>query len=66
MKSSGIGGQAVMEGIMMRHGRRVCVWQFARKPDGEIVVKKEDISECGIKCAGCLRRFRLSEGCSIL
>ena len=39
-KPSGIGGQAVMEGIMMRSGDRYAV--AVRKPDGDIVVKTED------------------------
>lgn len=40
MKSSNIGGQAVMEGIMMRHDE---VYSIAvRKPDKEIEVKIED------------------------
>ena len=34
MKSSNIGGQAVLEGIMMRHGDDYAV--AVRKPDGEI------------------------------
>ncbi|MBU9736530.1 DUF1385 domain-containing protein [Diplocloster agilis] len=34
MKSSGIGGQAVIEGIMMKHGDEYSV--AVRKPDGEI------------------------------
>ena len=40
MKSSNIGGQAVIEGIMMRHGDVYSVG--VRKPDGEIEVKVED------------------------
>lgn len=40
MKNSGIGGQAVMEGVMMRNKDRYAV--ACRKPDGEIVV---DIKE---------------------
>ncbi len=40
MRSSNIGGQAVMEGIMMRHGDVYSVG--VRKPDGEIEVKVED------------------------
>ena len=36
MKYSGIGGQAVIEGIMMRNGRKYAVG--VRKPDGEICV----------------------------
>lgn len=39
MKSSNIGGQAVLEGIMMRHGNDYAV--AVRKPDGEIIVQKE-------------------------
>ena len=38
MKSSGIGGQAVMEGIMMKNKDDYAV--AVRKPDGEIVVDK--------------------------
>ncbi len=39
MKYSGIGGQAVMEGIMMRNGSRYAV--AVRKPDGGIAVKED-------------------------
>lgn len=39
MKSSNIGGQAVLEGIMMKHRDEYAV--AVRKPDGEIVVQKE-------------------------
>lgn len=39
MKSSNIGGQAVMEGIMMRNGGEYAI--AVRKPDQEIVVKVE-------------------------
>ena len=39
MKSSGIGGQAVMEGIMMKNKDDYAV--AVRKPDGEIVVDKQ-------------------------
>ena len=39
MKSSNIGGQAVMEGVMMKNGDEYAV--AVRKPDGEIEVKKE-------------------------
>jgi len=38
MKSSGIGGQAVLEGVMMRNKNRYAV--AVRKPDGEIAVEK--------------------------
>ncbi len=40
MKSSDIGGQAVLEGIMMRHEDVYSV--AVRKPDGEIFVKKDE------------------------
>ena len=40
MKSSNMGGQAVLEGIMMRHGDDYAV--AVRKPDGEIFVQKEE------------------------
>lgn len=40
MKSSNIGGQAVLEGIMMRHGDDYAV--AVRKPDGKIFVQKEE------------------------
>ncbi len=40
MKYSNIGGQAVMEGIMMKNGDQYAV--AVRKPDQEIVVKKEE------------------------
>ena len=39
MKSSNIGGQAVLEGIMMKHNEEYAV--AVRKPDGEISEKKE-------------------------
>ena len=39
MKSSNIGGQAVMEGIMMMNKDRYSV--AVRRPDGEIEVKVE-------------------------
>ena len=53
MKSSGIGGQAVMEGIMMRNGSEYSV--SVRKENGEIEVKKETYKGVGSKC----RLFRL-------
>ena len=40
MKSSNIGGQAVIEGIMMKNGPKYAV--AVRKPDGEIEVKVEE------------------------
>ena len=40
MKSSNIGGQAVLEGIMMTHKDAYSV--AVRKPDGEIIVQKDE------------------------
>lgn len=40
MKSSGIGGQALMEGVMMRAGDKYAC--AVRKPDGGIEIKTED------------------------
>ena len=40
MKSSGIGGQAVLEGIMMRNGGKYAV--AVRKPDKEIIIDVKD------------------------
>ncbi len=40
MKSSNIGGQAVLEGIMMRNGGKYSV--AVRRPDGEITVDVQD------------------------
>ena len=42
MKSSNIGGQAVMEGVMMKNGDKYAV--AVRKENQEIVVKTEDYS----------------------
>lgn len=53
MKSSGIGGQAIMEGIMMRNGSEYSV--AVRKENGEIEVKKETYKGVGSKC----KLFRL-------
>lgn len=39
MKYAKIGGQAVMEGVMMKHGTDYAV--AVRKPDGEIEIKKD-------------------------
>lgn len=41
MKNSGIGGQAVIEGVMMKNGNKYAV--AVRKPDGSIAV---EIKEC--------------------
>lgn len=40
MKSSNIGGQAVLEGIMMKNGSKYAV--AVRKPDGEIEIKVDE------------------------
>ena len=40
MRYSGIGGQAVMEGVMMKNKDQYAV--AVRKEDGEIVVEKKD------------------------
>ena len=40
MKSSNIGGQAVLEGIMMKNGSKYAV--AVRKPDGEIEIKTDE------------------------
>lgn len=47
MKSSNIGGQAVMEGIMMKNGDDYAV--AVRKQDGEIVVEKKTYRNVGGK-----------------
>ena len=39
-RSSGVGGQAVIEGVMMRHKDTYAV--AVRKPDGEIEVETEE------------------------
>lgn len=41
MKSSGIGGQAVLEGVMMKNKREYAV--AVRKPNGEIAVEKGEM-----------------------
>ena len=43
MKYSGIGGQAVLEGVMMRNKTDYAV--AVRKNNGEIVIKKEKQKE---------------------
>lgn len=58
MKSSGIGGQAVMEGIMMRNCSEYSV--AVRKENGEIEVKKETYKGVGSKCK--LFRFPFIRG----
>lgn len=57
MKYSGIGGQAVIEGVMMKGKSRYAV--SVRKPDGQIEVKVEDYKS--LKENMQLRNSRLSE-----
>ncbi len=45
MKGSGIGGQAVMEGVMMKNGSDYAV--AVRKPDGEIIVDTRKFKKFG-------------------
>ena len=45
MKYSGVGGQAVMEGILMRNADRYAI--AVRKSDGEIVLKEEPYTTAG-------------------
>lgn len=52
MRSSNIGGQAVMEGIMMRHKDKYAI--AVRRPDGEIELKVEDY-KCIFGKAGFLK-----------
>ena len=40
MKSSGIGGQAVLEGVMMKNKERYAI--AVRKPDNQIEVKTDE------------------------
>ena len=40
MRYSGVGGQAVMEGVMMKNGTQYAV--AVRKPDGEIIVDTKE------------------------
>lgn len=49
MKYSGIGGQAVIEGVMMRNKDKYAV--AVRKPDGEIEIKKDDCKSASSKAA---------------
>ena len=58
MKYSGIGGQAVIEGIMMMKGEDYAV--AVRRPDKEIEVKKGHIPEYHEK----RRRFYSSRLCA--
>ncbi len=47
MKYSGIGGQAVIEGVMMKNGDEYAT--AVRKPDGTIEVKKDTYVSMGEK-----------------
>ena len=58
MRYSGIGGQAVMEGVMMKNGTRYAV--AVRKPDGEIVVDANEYK--GILPDLALRKLPLIRG----
>ena len=58
MRYSGIGGQAVMEGVMMKNGTRYAV--AVRKPDGEIVVDANEYR--GILPDLALRKLPLIRG----
>lgn len=60
MKYSGIGGQAVIEGIMMKNKQEYAT--AVRKPDGEIEVKKdryvsltERVRFCSALCERCVQ-----------
>ena len=48
MRYSGIGGQAVIEGVMMKNKDHYAV--AVRKPDGNIEVKKEEFKGISSKC----------------
>lgn len=50
MKPSGIGGQAVIEGVMMKNGNKYAV--AVRKPNKEIVVETNTLAERKSKAAG--------------
>ena len=52
VKPSGIGGQAVLEGVMMKNKDRYAV--AVRKPDGEIEVEEGKVSEINTLSATCL------------
>ncbi len=48
MKASGIGGQALMEGVMMKNGNKYAC--AVRKPDGEIIVDVQETHAIADKC----------------
>lgn len=58
MRYSGIGGQAVMEGVMMRNGSKYAV--AVRKPDGEIAVETSEYS--GVSGSQKFRKLPLARG----
>lgn len=58
MKYSGIGGQAVMEGVMMKNGTQYAV--AVRKPDGEIIVQKKEYR--GILAGRAVRKLPFLRG----
>ena len=58
MRYSGIGGQAVMEGVMMKNGGQYAV--AVRKPDGEIIVDTKDYK--GILPFGILKKIPFLRG----
>ena len=55
MKYSGIGGQAVIEGIMMKNGDEYAV--AVRKPDGTLEIKKDTYEGAGKKVKFCSLPF---------
>ncbi len=63
MKSSNIGGQAVMEGVMMMNKDRYSV--AVRRPDGEIEVKVEQHKPL-TKHKGLFLKFRFCAASSAL
>lgn len=48
MKASGIGGQALMEGVMMKNGSKYAC--AVRKPDGEIEIDIQETKSLGDTC----------------
>ena len=51
MASSGIGGQAVMEGVMMKNQERYAV--AVRKPDQSIIIETKEYKSICKNKAGC-------------
>ena len=58
MKYSGIGGQAVIEGVMMKNKDKYAV--AVRKPDGEIEIKTDEYK--GVADKSKLFRFPIIRG----